>query len=208
VVLEMMIVITMLIHIVSLEFQLPARMIIHNQCSDIKLISPIYFGSGVVCPKLPNQQMGIGTKMSACFEINATQDEFECALLYELQRYSGWPHKGTVTTKGATKPARIQMLIIWKMKSFTPFAYVMLLKNIKGFKWNEEKLKKFYDKNFDRLEGYDETVSYRWSIDNKTVLKTVFGVGNSKSIPELNIVIFEEEKCDYAIRPLCVNEKG
>jgi hypothetical protein len=64
-----MIIFIMLIYAVSLIFQLPAYITIHNQCLN-KLVSPVYFCNGIVCSKLSDQQIDIGTKMRASFKIN------------------------------------------------------------------------------------------------------------------------------------------
>jgi hypothetical protein len=85
--LEMMIAVTMLIYAVRLALQSPECVTIHNQCLNIELVSPVYFGNGVVCPKLSDRQIGIGTTMRTCLEIYATHNEFEGALLFKLQRY-------------------------------------------------------------------------------------------------------------------------
>jgi hypothetical protein len=78
----------MLMYTVSLSLRLLSYVNIHNQCSSTELISPVYFGNGAVCPKQSNQQIVIGTEMKTLFEIYTSQDEFEGALLYKLQRYA------------------------------------------------------------------------------------------------------------------------
>jgi hypothetical protein len=62
---------------------------IHNQCSNIRLISPVYFSNDARCSKLSGQQIVIDTKMNASFEIDVNQDDFEGVLLYKLQKYVG-----------------------------------------------------------------------------------------------------------------------
>jgi hypothetical protein len=204
---EMMIIVTMLIYAVSLKFQLSVCLTIHNQCSNTKLVSPVYFGDGVVGPKSSNQQMDIDTKMEASFEIDTIQDKFEGALLYELWRYSGRHHKGILTAKAVAKLTRIHMLVIWDMNYSMPSSYIVLLKNIRGFKWNEDKLKKLYDKNYARLKRYDDTTLYTWLIDDETVLTAIPEVRCLKRTTELNISIYEGKRYSYTTRPLWINEK-
>jgi hypothetical protein len=69
-----MMIVFMLIYTISLYIQWPSCVIVHNQCSNIKFVSPAYFSNNVVCPKLSDQQIDIDTKMDVSFEINATQD--------------------------------------------------------------------------------------------------------------------------------------
>jgi hypothetical protein len=132
----------MLIHTVSLDLQLPSRVNIHNQCLNIKLISPVYFSNGAVCFMLSGQQIDIDTRMSASFEINATQDEFEDALLYRLQRYVESNDQNSVDTS-ATETNKneakcVQVLVAWKVKDFENSLYVVLVEHTKEFIWNED----------------------------------------------------------------------
>jgi hypothetical protein len=72
VVLKRMMIVTMLTHTVRLGLQLPPRMMIRNQCSNIELVSTVYFGNSAVCSKLSSQKIDIGTKMNASFKIDPT----------------------------------------------------------------------------------------------------------------------------------------
>jgi hypothetical protein len=216
-------VVTMLIYTASLALQLPSCVTIHNQCSNTKLASPIYFGSGAACPKISGQQMDIGTKMMAHFEIKATRDAFEGALLFKLQRYSNSQHNMDTSTAKINKneATHIHMLTAWKVENFKPLIYVTLIEHAKEFTWNKDKLKKLYDKNRGWLKEYygitpykwlmskehDNTTSYTWLIDDNMALKVIFRVRGLGGNFELNISISEEERDDYAIRPLCVDLK-
>jgi hypothetical protein len=119
----MMIVAIMLTYTVSFELQLPAYVTIRNQCSNIELGSPVYFSNGIVCPRLSDQQINIRVKMSACFKINATQDEFEGVLLFKLRRYSSSQHNTDTSTTETTESetTHIYMLVAWKVKKVQIF---------------------------------------------------------------------------------------
>jgi hypothetical protein len=204
-----MIAVTMLIYIVSLVLQFPSCVNIFNLCLNTKLISPVYFGNGAICPKLSNQQIDISTAMKACFEINATQDDFEGALLLKLQKYVGSNDQcnmntlATETNKSEEKC--VQMLVAWKVEDSKHFLHVVLIEHAKEFNWNEDELRKLYNKNHNRLKQYNGIISDTWLMDDNRALKTSFKVRNTKENFELNISISEEEKDDYAIRPLYVN---
>jgi hypothetical protein len=205
-VLEMMIAVIMLMYTISLELQLPALVTIHNPCSNIELVSPVYFGNGAVCPKLSDQQIDIGTEMNASFEIYTIQDEFEGALLYKLRRYSDIQHTIDTSTKEDKENEEkcIQMFIAWKMKDSKPFVYVVLVEHSKEFIWDKDALRKLYNKNHNRLKEYNSIMPDIWLMDNDMVLKISFKVRGSKGNFELGISISEEERNDY-MRPLCVD---
>jgi hypothetical protein len=200
-------IVIMLISVVSLEFQFPACIAIHNQCSNIELVSPVYFGNEVVCPKLSDQQMNISAKMRTCFEINAARDDFEGALLFKLQRYVGsnaQHNTDTLTIKTNKNETKcVQMFVAWKIISSEPFVHVVLVEHTKEFTWNEDALKKLYYGNHHQFWGYDDVISDTWFIDDNMALRTAFGVRDLKGNFELNISISEGERDTYAIKPLC-----
>jgi hypothetical protein len=208
VILEIMLVVITLMHTVSLKLQLPACVTIHNQCSNIKLVSPIYFGKGTICPKLSSQRMDIGTEMDASFEIYATQDVFEGALLYNLQRYSESDDQRNIDilTKETNKNEAkyVQMFVAWKMEDSKPLLYLVLIEHTKEFIWNENELRKLYNKNHNRLKEYDDAIPDGWLIDNNMVLETSFEVRGLKGDFELSIFVSEEKRRDY-MRPLCID---
>jgi hypothetical protein len=196
----------MLMHIISLDIQLPSCVTIHNQCLNIELVSPVYFGNGVVCSKLSDQQISIGTAMRACFEINITQDEFEGALLFKLQRYSDSQYNmdTSAVETDENEATHVYILITWKVGDSKLFAYVALVEHTKQFAWNEDELRKLYDKNHDRLDKCDDIVSNIWLVDNNTTLKTTFEIRSLKGNFGISMSI-SEERDDYAMRPIWMN---
>jgi hypothetical protein len=185
---------------------------IHNQCSNTKLISLVYFCNDAVCPKLSDQQIDIGTKMKACFEINATQDDFEGALLFKLQREESrsniYLSNLFVQQKYSNDEAKcVRMLIAWKVRISKIFLYVSLVEHAKNFALNEEILKKLYSKNQNWIRRYNDIRSDTWIMDDDTVLKTTSSARDFKGILELSVSIFEGKKSGLDMRPLGVNFK-
>jgi hypothetical protein len=197
----------MLMHAVSLDLQLPAYLTIHNRCSSTKLISPVYFGSGAIHSKPFDQQMELETEMNASFEINAVQDDFEGALLFKLQSHPDSQHNTDALTTEFNETTCIQMLVAWKVEDSKPFAHVVLIEHAKKLTWNEDKLRKLYRNNHDRLKKYDGATSDKWFIDDNMILRTSFKIRGLKGNFELIISISEEERDDYAMRPLCLDLK-
>jgi hypothetical protein len=196
----------MLMYTVSLELQMPSCVTIHNQCLNTKLVSPIYFGNDTICLKLSNQQIDIGAKMSVSFEIKTAQDDFEGALLYKLQRHpdSQYDMDTSTTETNKNEAMDVHMLVAWKVKNSKLFAYVTLVEHTKEFTWNEDKLKKLYDKNHDHLKEYGSTISDAWLMNDDMVLKTTFSANDLKGNLKLGIST-SEAKDNYAIRPSYIN---
>jgi hypothetical protein len=202
-----MITIAMLIYTISLKFQSPSRIIIHNQCSNINLVSPIYFGNGAVCPSLANQQIDINTATKMQFEINTTQDEFEGVLLYKLQRNVASDDQNNRNTRTKNEAKCVYIFVAWKVKDAEPFVRVALVEHTKNIVWNEDKMKELYEKNCGGLKKYNDSISDTWIIDDYMTLKTMFEIEDLEKNFELSISISEEEKDDDAMKPLCVHPK-
>jgi hypothetical protein len=177
---------------------------VHNQCSNIELVSPVWFDNGVICSKLADQQMNVGTAMKAYFEIYATQDEFEGALLFRLQRYpNGWHSVDTLTTEVNKEAMHAYILLVWKTKNSELFVYATLVERAKEFTWDEDKLKKLYHENHSQIKKYDDATSYKWFINDNVALKMSSKANDFKRKFELSISISEEEKEDADMKLLC-----
>jgi hypothetical protein len=202
-------IVIMLIYTLSLGLQFPSCVTIYNQCSNIKLAPPVYFSNGAVYSKLSSQQLDIGASMRVSFEINPTQYNFEGALLFKLKRYSdSQSNMDTSTTEtDKNESTHVHILVAWKMRDSKPSAHVVLVKHTKEFAWNEDKLKKLYYENHDRLKEYDDTISATWLMDNNITLKAGFSIRDSDEGVDLNVSVSEEERDDYIMRPLCVDLK-
>jgi hypothetical protein len=202
----MMITVIMLMYTVSLKLQLSSHITIHNQCLNTELASLVCFGNGAVYPKLSHQKMHIGIAMKTRFEINATQDSFEGALLYKLEKHSEEQSDAdTLPTEVNRNATHICMLIAWKVEDSKSFVHIALIEHAKEFTWNKYELKKLYNKNRGWLKEYDDTISDTWVMDGNMVLKTIFKIRGSKGSFGLSIFISEEERDDYAMRPLHVD---
>jgi hypothetical protein len=203
----MITVVIILMYTASLELQLLPCVNILNLCTNIKLVSSVYFGNGMTCPKLSNQRIDIDAKMNTSFEICAIQDEFEGALLFKLQRYSHDRYNIDIFTAETNKKesTHAYMLVAWKVRDIYLFVHVALVEHAKEYSWSKERLKKLYNNHRDRLKKYNDTISDTWFIDDNMVLKTTFDANVLKRIPELSISISEKEKDDYAMRPFFIH---
>jgi hypothetical protein len=68
----------------------------------------------------------------------------------------------------------VYMLVVWKVKDSKHSLYVALVEHTKEFIWDENELKRLYNKNHSRLKEYDDIMSDTWFINNNMVLKTSF----------------------------------
>jgi hypothetical protein len=165
-----------------LAIQLSLCVTIHNQCLNTKLISPVYFCNAVVCPELSDKQIDVCTTMNVSFKISATQDDFEGALLFKLQRSTdkGYSMDTSATETNDNGEKHVYMLVAWKMKDAKPFVHVALVEHTKEFTWNKNRLRKLYNKNLDRLKEYDDAISDTWIMDDNIAFKTTFNVRDLK----------------------------
>jgi hypothetical protein len=205
----MMLAVIVLMYTVSSALRLPPSVDVINLCSNIKLASPVYFGDGAVCSKPSNQQIDVGPRMCARFEIDTTENKFEGALLFELKRHvkPDEQHSVDILTTEINKDETkcVHMLVAWQVKDSKHSLYVVLVEHDKEFVWNEDKLMKLYYKNRGWLREYVGIISDTWLVDDNTTLRTSFAVRGLKENFELYIYISEEERDYYAMRPLCID---
>jgi hypothetical protein len=199
----------MLIYAVSFILQLPSCITIHNQCSNTTLAAPVYFCNGAMSPKLFDRKIGIGTEAKTSFKIDTIKNKFEGVLLFKLKKHVESDSQQNIDTSSAetaeNDAMHIHMLVICEVKDAKSFVYVALVDDTKVFTWDEDKLKKLYNKNCGWLKKYNDTMSNIWLVDDNTTLKMTFNVKNSRKDFELSITISEEERTDYAVRPLFVD---
>jgi hypothetical protein len=202
----MAIVVIVLMYTASFKLRLSPYVTIHNQCSNTKLVSPVYFGNGAVCPKLSGRGACIGTKSNISFEIN-TKDDFEGALLFKLQKCSDNQSNidASTTETNENESTHVYMLAVWKVMDSKPLICVVLVEHTKEFTWSEDVLKKLYDNNRDWIKEYSDPVLNTWFMDDNMVLKTSFKARGLKDNFELSISISEERGDDYVMRPIWIN---
>jgi CHAD domain-containing protein len=171
------------------------------------LVSPVYFSNGAECLELSDQQIDTGTEMKASFEIDTIRNKFEGALLFKLQKSPGSQQDMDASTTEIDKneSTYIYILVAWKVKGFKHSLYVVLVEHTNEFAWNEDELRKLYDKNHDQFEQYDDIISDTWSVDDNMVLKISSSTKELKGIHEMSISISEENTSDHAMRPLYVD---
>jgi hypothetical protein len=201
-----MIVVIMLIYTISFILQLPACIAIHNQCSNIMLETPVYFCNGTMRPKLFDRQISVNCEARISFEIDTIKNKFECILLFKLKRHAESDNQQNMNTSiietNKNEAPNIHMLVIWEVKNAKSFTYVTLIEDTKAFTWDEDKLKKLYDKNCDWLKKYN-TVSDIWFVNDNTTLKMT---SNLKDF-ELSISISEEGRNGDVMMPFCIDPK-
>jgi hypothetical protein len=173
-----------LTYIASLSEGLLFRLNIHNQCSNVDLISPIYnIGEGLEWYKSPGHGVCAGNTMRSSFIIKSQYGRVG-ALIYRLQKWQ--TYKSTEISEDTS--STVQLLVIWEFSEFEGLcANVLLLEHDKKLEWDEDDLERLYHKNIDQYRLYSRTVIERWLLNDNNVLKTRFEVMNEDRT--LNIII-------------------
>jgi hypothetical protein len=175
---------------------------INNQCSDIELISPVYFTKDAMCHIQFPQQVNSESRMKANFINGIDQDTFGGALLYHLQRKDNNESDHQSGTDKNTSIS-IQLLVIWRHKLDDFYAFALPIEYDATLIWNEDKLKELYHV-YDRQ--YDIKFTSDWkacSLSNNLILKTKCRLTHGGF--KMNIIISEERKLIYPIKPLWID---
>jgi hypothetical protein len=162
---------------------------IHNQCSNIGLLSPTYATHGwLECHKPPAYKVCAGDTMRSSFIIKSDDASYG-VLIYNLQGKQ--VHESTEIIGDAS--STVQLLVIWRIfESKELYGDVLLVEHDK--KLDEDDLRELYSKNFDRFRLCPNSTMETWSLDNNVALRTIFRIMNEDYI--LDITISEVERAD------------
>jgi hypothetical protein len=178
-------------------------MTIDNRCSNVELISPIYFAKDAVCRIQFPQHVNSKSTMKNNIITGMNRDTFGGFLLYHLR---GKENNGTdnrfITDKDTSMSTHL--LVIWGCKLDWSYSHAYLIKHENTFTWNEDRLERLYDVYNSQYNAYSAIAPEAWLLDdNNTMLEVMCRETNSNF--EIVIIISEEEYETYPIRPLWVN---
>jgi hypothetical protein len=158
---------------------------IHNQCSNIDLLSPEYVtGYKTECYKAPSYEVGAGNTMNSGFVIYDPSDESGGTLIYRLQRKQSY--ESTEISEDASRSAHL--LVAWSMPGLKKlYADVLLVEHEEGFDWDKDDLKCLYRENFDRFRFFLDSATETWSLNNNAALMTTFEIMNKGQILDVTI---------------------
>jgi hypothetical protein len=184
----------------SLTFQSPVSLNIYNWREDIDLISPVYFIHGGKCHIVADQKIDNDAVMSNLLEFDSKQD-IQCGILiYRMQK----KHiKSGKLIQDEFK--HIQLLVVWRIDHTEGLNIRALMIEHKKLDWNEDKLRRLYQKCWHPLDILINPIRRNWLLDDATVLTTVVSVMNGGY--KWNVFIPEERTSDYVMRPLWINTR-
>jgi hypothetical protein len=162
-----------LTYAISLSIQPSCKLIIHNLCLNVDLVSPIYINVGKSeCYRPPKCKVSTGDVMRSVSIIELDDVFVGGVLIYELQR------KRTCesTETGKDTSSTIHLLVAWKFSESKLYANIQLVECEKGFYWNKGDLKYLYRKNFGRLKWSHGSATETWLLDNNIALRAAFEI--------------------------------
>jgi hypothetical protein len=179
--------------------------LIHNQCSDFELASPVYFGNNVTWHIPPDRKVDINTATEASFGRDVTKDECASALIYKLQRKKRFESNDQFSVDNTfteDAPTSLRLLVIWRFIDKSEVSLrALLVKHSNVITWDEDKLEKLHSMHLDLLRD-DEVVKDTWLLDDVTALMVILRWKSGRYITE--ITISEETREDDSEEPLWV----
>jgi hypothetical protein len=171
--------------------------IIHNQCSQFELVSPVYFGHNAIWYIPPDQKVDTNAMTKASLGRDSVKKEFTSALMYKLQRKESL--KSCVDNTEDTSTS-IQLLVNWIVgDGYMPFVNAMLIKHNNAILWDGDKLRKLCV--IYRL--YSCRIKDTWQLDNATILMITTLKRRRGRVFE--ITISEGTVKDGSMEPICVS---
>jgi hypothetical protein len=175
----------------------------NNQCSNIKLKSPIYFIRDTTCHIQFPQQVNSKNRTEVSFEIGIDRDTFGGILLYHLKRKKKVKSDNQFNTD---KDASIdtQLLVIWGRNSEDkPYSCGYLIEHESVLTWNEDNLKRLHHIYDSQQKAYSKIDRGWWLLDDNTELKTKCELLHESL--EMEIIISEEKYLSLPRKPLYIN---
>jgi hypothetical protein len=191
-----------LIYAISFSIPLVVKLDIHNQCSNVDLVSPTYatvnkFG----CHRTPGHKVYAGDTMRSAFMIMPNNKSYG-ALIYKLQRKQ--LHESVEISEDTS--STVHLLVVWKFNTFEElYADVLLVEHDKGFDWDKDDLTDLYHKNSNRFRLFSYSTTETWSLDDNIALMTTFDIMNEDHI--LDITISEMKRCSGERAPAHIDLK-
>jgi hypothetical protein len=179
--------------------------LVHNQCSDFELVSPVYFGHNVIWHIPPDQKVDTNATTRANFRRDIDKIEFASALMYKLQRKKRLRSNDQSNADGTSTEdtlTSLQLLVICGSEFGYVFSTrVLLVKHSKTITWSEDTLEKLHSMHSALLN--DDEITDTWLLDDVTVLMTTSKLGEERRTVE--ITISEETRKDGTVEPLWVS---
>jgi hypothetical protein len=174
--------------------------IIDNRCTNIELVSPVYFTKDTTCHIQFPQQVNTNHIIQANFITGVDRDIFGGILLYRLQRKRDDESDGRYD-KDKSTPMSTQLLVIWRYGIDKFYPGVWLIEHESTFAWDKDKLKRLY--NVYGSQYYDYSNMEIWLLYDNIKLKTVYETSHGGL--EMKVIISEDESSLYSRNPLWIN---
>jgi hypothetical protein len=182
---------------------------IHNRCSSIELISPVYFSNGTKSHVPLNQQTDAGTAIETSFGIDFQQKKFKGALLYKLQRKHTTRtdnYLNSVVKFVEDTATNVYLLVVWDVEDYYHNFPICLVECTNDFTWDEDKLWAVYKEYNDQVYEFCDSNMFTCSMHGDAAIKTKLDVAYGSDY-KLDIAISEEIKGYSMKRPIQIDSK-
>jgi hypothetical protein len=195
---------------VSLSINSTFKLNIHNQCSNVDLVSPTYVTDyELKCYRPPGYKVYAGDTMRSAFIVDkdyfilhkhdselGSGNESCGVLIYKLQR--GKFHGSIESSEDTSSVAHL--LVIWKVSRFRKlYADVLLVEHDKRLDWNKHNLRTLYYENIDRFRSCSDSATETWLLNDSAAWMTTLEIMNEGCI--LDITISEVERDNNTMLP-------
>jgi hypothetical protein len=187
-----------LICVVSFALQSPISLNIFNARQDINLTSPVYFIHGGKWDIVSDREVDVNSVMRNLIEFDSGQNILEGALVYEIQRkYAEFDEFIQDESKS------IQLLVAWNVDRTKGLdVRALLVEHDKEFNWDEDKLRRLYQKYCHPLDAWINFIRNNWLLDDTTALTVRVDIRNGGYRWDITIY----ERTDAIIkRPLWID---
>jgi hypothetical protein len=177
------------------------KLIVHNQCPDIELISPVYASNGATCYLSSDQRADVGSKMQADFSIHPGHKEAIGILMYKLERKSTYQSNDNIIPS-EDELSCTQLVMIWKVyKSGKFHVYSAPIEHDRCRVWDRDSMMKLAE-SYELFDVIHSPVKHTWlTHNNNALLMTSLDVIRKEECYKLEMTISEGNIKDYTWKP-------
>jgi hypothetical protein len=175
------------------------KLVIHRQCTGIKLVSPMYASDGLICYLSPDHRVDAGSIAQIRFNVDLTQSESVGILMYKLQRKN--TEQSNEDTTSSEEVTCTPLIMIWNINSFNDFyVYSRVIEQDKGYVWDRDKLMKLAER-YSLFGVQHGPIKDTWLTSDNTALTTSLDAIHEEECYKLEMTISEASISDNTQKP-------
>jgi hypothetical protein len=186
---------------------LKVKLVIHNQCPGIELVSPVYGGDSITCYISPDQRVDAGSKMQVGFSIHPAREESIGIFMYKLQKKKTDQSNEDIMSS-EVETICTQLVFVWKVYKLGKFRiFSDLIEHDKRRVWDRDNMMKLAE-SYRLYDIKRNPVEHTWLTHDNAELMTSLNVTRKKTYYKLEMTVSKGSINDGTWKPRYIGLNG